>query len=256
MTRAFAAAVGAQEVTGSPVPGSLLNDGGPMGRSQDADMVVTTTWWLAPGKPQAELALAAARLRPAFDDGGSGTTGTDIRGDRFTLPPVAGLFNERTLDVSVTAAGHGQTAIRVDAVVGWIPPRPDGDTVPASARLATVTLSWLDPGKPGRPTTKTVTVTDQGRVRALAAYLDHQPVSPPVAYGCPAGMPGGVTVEFRARPAGPVLAKATGDGSGCGFVSYTMPGHPMTGIGGAGAAAALLAEVNRVAGVHWTFDKP
>ncbi len=252
MMRAFAAPSGAHAVAASPVPSSLLSSGGPMGRSDDADMVVRTAWWLAPGKPQAVLAWAAAHLPKAYEYGGSGTTRGDIWGNRFTLPPVAGLFNERTFDVSVTPAGHGQTAIRVDAVVGWIPVRPPGDTVPVTARLATVTLSWVNASGPAaKPVTKTATVTDQPRVRTLAGYLNRLPVNPPVAYSCPVEFPGTITVAFRARAGGPILASATGEMSGCGFVSYTMPGHPETGIGSTGAGANLLAEVNRVSGLHW-----
>ncbi len=74
-----------------------------MGTPADGDMVTRTAWWVAPGEPQRVLAWAAAHLAAAYSHPGTGTLGGDIWGDGFTLPPVAGLFDQRDLDVWVHA---------------------------------------------------------------------------------------------------------------------------------------------------------
>jgi hypothetical protein len=38
---------------------------------------------------------------------------------------------------------------------------------------------------------------------------------------------------------------------GCTFLSFTMPGQSPAGIGGPSVGNDPLAEVNRVAGLHW-----
>jgi hypothetical protein len=255
----FKAPPGAHAVPASPVPSSSLSGGPSMGTPGDSDMVTLTAWWVAAGEPQKVLAWAAAHLPAAFKpDVSSGPAG-GAWGDGFDLPVAGlapGLIVPRTLDVSVTSAGHGQTAIRVDVFVGWIPARPSGDTVPATARFVTLSATGYKPGQTsGQPVTKKATVTDPARVRALAAYLDRLAVSPAVEYSCQAGTLGTLTLTFRARSGGPVLATATGTAEGCGTLSYTMPGRPAAGLGGTGATGRLRTEVNQVTGLHWTIPQ-
>jgi hypothetical protein len=143
----------------------------------------------------------------------------------------------------------------VDSVVNWIPARPAGDTVPATATVATATETKGSGKHPPVVSAKTVTSPEQ--VRKLAAYLNGLPVNPPGAItSCPADFGGGLTIVFQARAGGPVLARASAGLSGCGSLSYAMPGQPETGLGGGDAGPSLLAEVNRVAGLHWTVPRP
>lgn len=107
---------------------------------------------------------------------------------------------------------------------------------------------------PARKQVTTATLTG-AKVTALAAYLDHLPLSPPGAItSCPpATGTSGLTVTFRARAGGPVLAQAATVVVGCAFLSYTMPGQPPAALGGPGGGDNLLTEVNLVAGLHWKF---
>jgi hypothetical protein len=258
MLKAFAPPPGARELPSSPVPSSVLSRSQQAPRPLDNDVVTKTSWWLAPGDPRQLLAWTAARLPAQYPRFGTGTVGPGIWSDDFSLPAVAGLFATRSLAVSVTSAGHGQTAIRVDALVDWIPARPAGDTVPATARVATLVETADKFGLPGAPTSTVIhlsTLTDPAKVAALARYLNGLPVNPPGgAESCP--MPtGGLMVTFRARAGGPVLAQVTAAIGGCDTRTYTMPGHPDIdlgrGPGGGPGGDNLLPELNRVTGQHW-----
>jgi hypothetical protein len=251
MLKAFAPPPGARAVSRSPVPSSQLSAGPQGSRPSDDDVVTRTAWWLAPGGPQQLLSWEAAHIGAGYHRNGSGRSGPGVYNEFFEVPAVPGLFDQRELTVSAAAAGHGQTAIRVDAMVDWIPARAPGDTVPATAKVAVLTETRDGNGKP--PVVATTTLTDAKQVATLAAYLNGLPVNPPGAvYSCPAAIGGGsIVVAFRDRADGPALAEGIATFAGCAFLSFTMPGQSPAGIGGPSAGNDLLAEVNRVAGLHW-----
>jgi hypothetical protein len=262
MLKAFAPPAGAREVPGSPVPTSTMSRSPATSAPMDDDVVTETSWWLAPGDPQQVLAWEKAHIPSPYRYFGGGTTARGIWNDVYSIPAVPGLFDERELAVSTTAAGGGQTAIRVDALVDWVPARPSGDTVPATARVARLVETGSgSAGTPPRQQTKviaTATVTDQAQVAALAAYLNGLAVNPPGGVSsCPASFgDSAVTLTFSARPGGPVLAMASAELDGCAFLSYTMPGQPAAGLGGGDAGGNLLDEVNHVTGLHWKVPVP
>ncbi len=253
LVKAFVPPPGARAVPRSPVPSSPLSAGPQGGSPEDADVVIRTGWWLAPGGPRKLLSWEAAHLS-RYRNNGSGMNGPGVYNEFFEVPAVPGLFDERQLTVSAVAAGHGQVALRVDAMVDWIPARAPGDTVPATAKVAVLTET-RDAGGRGKPrVVATATLTDVKKVAALAAYLNGLPVNPPgETVNCPAAVIDGgrIAVAFRDRPAGPALAGATATFAGCAFLSFTMPGQKAAEIGGPAAGNDLLAEVNRVAGLHW-----
>jgi DNA-binding transcriptional MerR regulator len=184
---------------------SPLSAGPQGGRPSDDDVVTRTAWWLALGDPQKLLSWEAARIGSPDRLNGSGMNGPGVYNEFFELPAVPGLFDQRELTVSATPAGHGQTAIRVDAMVDWIPARAPGDTVPATARVAVLTET-KDTNVHGKPlVVVTATLTDAKQVAALAAYLNGLPVNPPGGvYSCPAAIGGGrIAVSFRERTDGP-----------------------------------------------------
>jgi len=262
MLKAFAPPAGGKEVPGSPVPTSTMSHSPATPAPLDDDVVTETSWWLAPGDPQQVLAWEKAHIPSMYRYFGGGTTGSGIWNDVFSIPAVPGLFDTRELAVSTTSAGGGQTAIRVDALVDWIPVRPSGDTVPATARAAklveTRTTFGRTPPKQATTPLATATVTDPAQVAALAAYLNGLSVNPPGAvWNCPASSGDStVTLTFSARPGGPVLAMASAELDGCAFLSYTMPGQPAADLGGGGAGENLLDTVNRVTGLHWKIPVP
>jgi hypothetical protein len=250
MLKAFAPPPGAREVTASPVPSSPLSKAPARGGPQDDDAVTVSAWWLAPGRSGRLLSWEAAHIRAPYHRNGQETF-NGVQSDDYMISAVPGLFDERQLTVSAVAAGHGQVAIRVDALVDWIPARAAGDTVPATAKVAVLTYTKGDDGKP--PVLATRTLTSPQQVGKLAAYLNGLPVSVPgVNYeSCPFDSGGGLAIVFTARLGGPALAKATASLTGCAFVRYTMPGRPETGLGEADAGQGLLAAANHVTGLRW-----
>lgn len=257
MLKAFAPPAGAREVSSSPVPGSVISRASGMPTPSGNDAVTATSWWLAPGDPQQVLAWEKAHVPAMYRYFGGGTTGFGVWNDVFSVPAVPGLFDTRELSVATTSAGGGKTAIRVDALVDWIPVRPSGDTVPPTARVAGLveTRSRLG-GAPAKQATTVLgraTVINPAQVAALAAYLNRLAVNPPGAvWSCPAlTTDGALTVTFSARPGGPALATASATLSGCAFLIYTMPGQSAIGLGGGAAGEDLLDEVNHVTGLHW-----
>jgi hypothetical protein len=254
LLNAFTPPSGAKREASSPVPSSSLSSMPQGGGPEDADVVTATAWWLAPGDPHQLLQWEAAHMGGGLHRNGTGQNGIGIFNTFYQVPVVPGLFDVRQLTVSATAAGHGKTAIRVDSLVDWIPLRAAGDTVPARARVAVLTEAkgTVSHGKLTVVATKTVTSAKE--VAALAQYLNRLPVNVPgQSFNCPASStaPDILTISFRARPGGPALAQAAASLSGCGFLTYTMPGQRPAGLGEAEAGGSLLAAVNHVTGLHW-----
>jgi len=257
MLKAFAPPAGAREVATSPVPSSPLSTSQQAVAPMDNDVVTRTSWWLAPGAPQQVLAWEEAHIPPLYHRFGWGTTGTGIWSDDFSIPAVPGLFDQRDMAVSTTSAGKGEVAIRVDALVDWIPVRPAGDTIPAAARVATVVetkgaFGETSHGRP-EPVLGKATVTDRTQVAAVAAYLNGLAVDAPDGVSSCPDPAASLTVTFRAGPGGPALAEASAGVAGCAFLSYTMPGQPAIGLGGGAAGDNLLTEVDRVMDLHWRY---
>src|SRR5437868_4676458 len=96
-----------------------------------------------PGPPH----LLLPHLRPGaplpagFTPAGSGSmtfrnsSGTLIesQGDAFALSPVPGVLPQRQLVVTAMPY-RGQTALRTDAQVAWLPTRPATERIPPGAR--------------------------------------------------------------------------------------------------------------------------
>src|SRR5947208_1728455 len=98
-------------------------------RPATPDLASVTRWWRVPGRPQAVLAWIRAHLPSGFTPAGTGA-GAGTWTDMFALPAVPGVLTEREL-VVLAVANHGETAIRVDAQVVWLPARPAAERIPA-----------------------------------------------------------------------------------------------------------------------------
>jgi hypothetical protein len=209
-------------------------------------LVDDVSFWRAPGQPQAVLAWEQAHLPGRFtpEDADFGPPSWDRT---FSLSPVPGVLNARDLVVEVTAAGHGQTVIRVDAQVSWQPPRPAAERVPPAARVVTITqLPSLDPhvSRPPAP----VTITGLAVVRRLAALIGSLQLSTigPAA-SCPLTLGGGIQLKFQARAGGPLLAVAQGPAA-CGTVQFSVGGklQPPLQI-----TDSFIPQVLKLAGLNW-----
>jgi hypothetical protein len=209
-------------------------------------LVDDVSFWRAPGQPQAVLAWEQAHLPHRFtpEDADFGPPSWDRT---FSLSPVPGVLNARDLVVEVTAAGHGQTAIRVDAQVSWQPLRPAPERIPSAARVVTITeLASLGPHvtRPPAP----VTITDPAVVRRLAALVDSLQLSTigPAA-SCPLALGSGIQLTFLARAAARPLAVAQGPGA-CGTVQFSVGGKPQPALQ---ITDSFIPHVLKLADLNW-----
>lgn len=237
----FAAPPGARRLSRAPAA-----DGGVLGRSASPlpYEVDLTSWWQVPGQPESVLGWERAHLPRQFaPDGGSGGA-SRVQDEYFSLPAVPGVLYQRTMLVTVVAAGGGRTAVRVDGLVIWIPARPAAERVPASARV--VSAEVLPGNEPGGGLRKgPVLITAPARVRRIIAFVNGLPLAQPeFPPSCPAFSPGEVQVTFMARTGGPALAVFTADLMGC-YTEFTLHGKPEPTLS-LGVAPQLLA----LAGLH------
>jgi hypothetical protein len=209
-------------------------------------LVDEVSFWLAPGQPRAVLAWEQAHLPRRFTPGDA-DFGPPSWDRTFSLSPIPGVLNARDLVVGVTGVGNGQTAIRVDAQVGWQPPRPASERVPATTRVVTITqLPSLDPHARRLPAP--VMITDPAVVRGLAAIvgsLQLSTIGPDAS--CPAALGGGIRLTFLARAGGPPLAVAQGPAA-CGTVQFTAGGKPQPALQ---ITDSFIPQVLNLAGLHW-----
>ena len=219
--RSFVVPPGGRRLAGPPkTPGGWLAS--PQSSLVSTSAVDEATFWEAPGEPQAVLAWEQARLLPRFTlgDADFGPPSWD-RG--FQLAPAGGL-TDRELVVEVVSVGDGQTGIRVDAQVGWQPPRPPGDLVPSAARAVTIAEVPGAMARNKRPPAP-VTITDPAKVRRLVALIDGLPLSTfPNGASCPVLLGDGLSMTFRARSAGPALAIAVTGQACAGAIVFTVSG--------------------------------
>jgi hypothetical protein len=192
-------------------------------------MVDQAAFWEAPGDPDSLLSWEQARLT------GKGFTLGDAdfgppSWDRALDLPAAGVLTTRELIIEVASAGHGQTAIRLDADVAWQPSRPPGDLVPGAARV--VTISELASGtQQASRLPAPVTITGPVVAGRLAALVDSLPVSPlnGEAVSCPAAFGVSLQLAFRARTGGPVITLVQTD-QPCRMTYFTVTGHQLLGL--------------------------
>ena len=235
-------------------------------------MVTATRWWTAPGRPTAVLTWIRAHIPEGFSPAGSGSGGYSPPGgvasvpepavqdpetwfDWFSLPVVTGVLTQRWLLVTVAAHGGGQTAIRVDAQVVWLPARPAAERIPPDAEVVTVTpVFGLQPDKKLEPLDPAFTVTSPAKVAAIAGVIDGLPLFPPGTFSCPADFGGQMRLTFRTSPGGPVVARLTAEYGGCGVVSVSIGGRSMPALSDYLASGQPLQQrVLAIAGVSWPY---
>ena len=262
--RQRAAADAARIIAGFPRPAgavrtgliaSLTSPGVGMGTT---DVVTATRWWRVPGQPRAVLAWVRAHLPAGFTPAGSGggssqgSPSVEMTADIFALSPVPGVLPQRQLVVTAVSY-RGQTALRTDAQVAWLPPRSAAEKIPSGVRAVTVTpvfglnrdahLDRLD---------HAFTVTDPATVARIVALADGLTVYPPGVHPCPADFGGAMRLAFLARPGGPVLARFSAEYAGCGTVSVSVGGRGQPALSDWTTSGQLFqARVLAIAGVRW-----
>jgi hypothetical protein len=153
------------------------------GSSGSPNWIAKTGFWQVKGDPQQVLAWTASHVGRSHTGFGmitnlraSGRPETVWERD-YGLPPVPAVEDTRELTVEVADAGNGQTAIRVDAQVTWLPARQASEMVPAAA--AAITLSVIPNGNVNKKPPQPATITSPAAVHHITAMVNSQPVFPP-----------------------------------------------------------------------------
>jgi hypothetical protein len=210
---------GARELPGAP-SGQASQLKNITGSSGSPNWIDKAGFWQVKGDPQQVLAWTASHVGRSHTSLGT-ITNLPVPGrpetvweNDYVLPPVPAVEDTRELTVEVADAGNGQTAIRVDAQVTWLPAREASETVPAAATA--VTLSVIPDGNLSTKPPQPETITSPAAVRRVTAMVNSLPVFPPGPRECGPGPDGAALVlTFLAAPKGRVLASAVVELEGC-----------------------------------------
>jgi hypothetical protein len=236
-------------------------------RDEGPDVATRTGWWRVAGQPVTVLGWIRAHMPSGFslelsgasEPGGPriviepvsprpGATqpGARMWFDQFTKPPVANVLSARWLVVSVAGYGTGQTAIRVDSEVAWVPAKPVAERIPAAATVVTVAPVLGNGPVPAYD--QPVTITDPVKVAKIAAVVNALPLFQQGRMMCPMDRGASMRLTFRTSATGPALAVVTADTTGCHTVAVTISGHQYPMLGGGNS---MEQQVMTIAGVHW-----
>jgi hypothetical protein len=225
-----------------------------------SDVATATRWWRVPGQPRAVLSWISAHLPSGFTVAGSGSATfrnssgalIESQGDAFALSPVPGVLPQRQLVVTAMP-DRGQTALRTDAQVAWLPARPAAERIPPGVQAVTVTpVFGLNPDPRRDRLDHAFTVTDRAQVARIVALANGLTSFPPGARPCPADFGGAMRIAFLARPGGRVLARFTAQYGGCGAVSVSIGGKSQPALSNWTASDQLFQDrVLAIAGVRW-----
>lgn len=223
------------------------------------DQVDDVSFWRVPASAASVLAFEKAHLPRLFTLGQWGGVG-DIHGttphpngttygawyDTWGLSGVPGVIALRALTVEVTDPSSSVAYVRVDSNVSWIPVRPAAEKVPAGVKVVTITASPNMNHPKGTPAP--VTVTSPAKVAQIVAVIDGLSLDTGGAHGCLLEEGKGITLSFRAKPGGPVLATAGEPIPSCGDVGFVIGGVRQPALADWGS---FTTKVLTAAGVHW-----
>jgi hypothetical protein len=263
---AFVVPPGARKLPGPPTgQASQMKD--ITGSSASPSWIDNTGFWQVKGDPQQVLAWTASHVGRSHTDGGL-ITSLPVQGrpetvwERdYALPPVPAVEDTRELTVEVADAGSGQTAVRVDAQVTWLPARQASEIVPAAATAITLSVIPNENKKPPQP----VTITSPAAVHRITAMVNSLPVFPPGPRECGFNKGTELVLTFLAAPQGRVLATALVQTGYCEEVFFTVGTGKLTnntqtwyarGVAGLGVpyqGHVLAGTVLKEAGSKWNL---
>lgn len=164
--------------------------------------------------------------------------------------PVRALFDNRALVFSIAELHGGQSAIRVDAQVTWLPAKPPGDLIGLTGAVTVSLSAGLNPGEGRHPP---VTVTDPAKIAPIKHHLNALEVFPSGTRLCPADFGQYLTISFEHEADAAPFATARVDTSGCQIVQIRRLGRivepPLWGIDRI-THASFAAFVGRLVGIR------
>lgn len=244
--------------TDPPEAGSLLTTPavGPPGTPNAVD---EHAWWLVPATPAEALAYVQAHLPPGTtqQESGNGLGRPNVPENAFSGFTWPG--NPGTLVVWVVRLANGSTALRVDAQVVWVTPRPASERIPAGARLLRISVHAPSGASTGIRSTQArligrlpSRVISIVRIEKIVALLNELRVQQPGLRHCPLGFGGSVQLRFYTGASAPPLAVTNITAEGCGGVSLTLDGMAEPELEG---GWYLVEEISRALGIRPVSEK-
>jgi hypothetical protein len=241
--------------------GSLLAHPG-IGPPATPNAVDEHAWWLVPIAPAEVLAYICAHLpagttRPvSFGRSLSGPNVPDNEIAAFTLTGSPG-----TLVIRAVRLPNGSTALRADAQVVWITPRPASETIPSGAHLLRITVHDRHP-RSRDPESRSLALLERlpwkirslRRIEGIVALLNKLEVVQPGRRFCPLDVgDSSVELTFYASPDAAPLAVGDIEPGGCGGVSLTIEGVSQPRLEG---GWSLIGQIGEVLGVNVAAGPP
>jgi hypothetical protein len=227
-----------------------------IGPSATPNAVDEHAWWLVPVAPAEGLAyicmhLPAGTTRPeSFGRDLSGANLPENEIAAFTLPGSPG-----TLVIRAVRLPNGSTAVRADAQVVWITPRPASERIPSGAHLLRITVHDRNRSS-GDPESESLELLERlprkttapRQIEGIVALLNKLQVVQPGRRFCPLDVgDSSVELTFYARPGAAPLAVADIKPGGCGGVGLTVGGVSRPRLEG---GWSLVGQVGKVLGVN------
>ena len=253
---------GATESSSEPADEGLLAHAG-AGAPDTPNLVEDHAWWTVPVSPvpgsRAEV-MAYIRGHPPSGStlissgSGGGRGSTAFESVTFAWPAVAGVLSMRWLVLTAAQLPHGSTALRVDAEVVWVTPRPASERIPAGARRLNVSVTSSLKGNLAAQ--RPFGVASGKRIEGVVALLNALPAAPPGVRSCPDDPGIRLRLAFYQPDAASPSTVATIDPYGCRGVQLTIGGRPQAPLGsealsgtGTTRKPSLIIRIDRVLGI-------
>jgi hypothetical protein len=241
------------------------------------NLVDDHAWWLVPVAPAEALAYVCAHLAGGTRSVsvGKGESGPNVPENEIAELVVPG--SPGTLVITVVRLPDASTALRADAQVVWVTPRPASDTIPGGAHLLRIAVHAPNTHYPKSFEPDALLerlpwkITSVAQIEAIVALLNGLEVAQPGARLCPLERAADSNVElsFYASANAAPLALADIHLEGCGGVSVVIGGlrrppleggsdliSPIAGILGVKASAGPPVGLTpHISMVHMSADR-
>jgi hypothetical protein len=166
---------------------------------------------------------------------------------QLVWPTIPGVLSTRSVIVDVVQLPDGSTALRADAQVVWVTPRPPSERTPPGSHLLRVSL--VGGFNRDRLKQRPFTVTAKKRIHEIVALLNSLPAEQPGLRSCPADFGIRVRLALYAKRGVRPLAVAEADPSGCGGVGLSLGDTEQPRLEG---GISLVQKVQKVLGVKFS----